>query len=105
VLRGTEGVNMRGCCAGPESAQRRFARRLTEAAGWVLPGVIVTLLPKCPACLAAWLVLSTGIGLSAPAAGRLRLLLLIVSLVPTLYLTAKVVVRVQRSRADARHRA
>lgn len=105
MLRGTEGVNMHACCAGAVSAQRRFTRRLTEAAGWALPGVMVVLLPKCPACLAAWFVLATGIGLSAPVAGRLRLLLLIASLVPMLYLGAKVVLRMQRARADAHHRS
>ena len=32
----------------------------------------MALLPKCPACLAAWLALATGVGVSAPAAGVLR---------------------------------
>jgi hypothetical protein len=99
VLRGAgERVTMQGCCAGALSRQRRFTRRLTEAAGCVLPGVLFALLPKCPACLAAWLAAATGIGLSAQAAGRLRLLLTILCLVPILFLTARVRLRGRRHR-------
>jgi hypothetical protein len=54
-----------------------------------MPGVMVALLPKCPACLAAWLGLATGVGLSAPAAGHMRTVLLVVSLAPLIFLAAK----------------
>jgi len=71
-----------------------------EAAGCVLPGVMVVLLPKCPACLAAWLAIA-GIGLSAPAAGRLRTLILILGLVPILFLAAKARLRGRQARRRA----
>jgi hypothetical protein len=92
-------VTMHGCCAGTVSRQRQFTRRLIDAAGCVLPGVAFALLPKCPACLAAWLVAATGIGFSAQAAGSLRLLMAITSLVSILYLVARVRVRGRRDRA------
>jgi hypothetical protein len=93
-------VNTHACCAGTVSPQRSFTRRLMEAAGCVLPGVMVALLPKCPACLAAWLAIA-GIGLSAPAAGRLRSVILILGLVPMLYLAAKAGLRARQARRRA----
>jgi hypothetical protein len=93
-------VNTHVCCAGTVSRQRRVTRRLMEAAGCVLPGVMVVLLPKCPACLAAWLAIA-GIGLSAPAAGRLRTLILILGLVPILFLAAKAGLRGRQARRRA----
>ena len=47
-------------------------RRGGEAAGWVLPAATLALLPKCPLCVAAYLALATGIGLSLQAATCLR---------------------------------
>jgi hypothetical protein len=59
------------CCTG-EGRPRRLARRLSGAAASLVPGAVLVLLPKCPLCLAAWLTLFTGIGVSAAAAARLR---------------------------------
>jgi hypothetical protein len=46
--------------------------RPCKAAGCLAPGLFVALLPKCPACLAAWLAVTTGIGISAAAAAHVR---------------------------------
>jgi hypothetical protein len=78
-------LRVNGHCGG--------VRRLPKAAGCLLPAVMLALLPKCPACLAAWVALGTGVGLSLPAAGILRTLLLIFSLAPLLFLAAKAVGR------------
>ncbi len=40
------------------------------------PAVMLLLLPKCPACVAAYLAVFTGAGLAAPMAGYVRPLLL-----------------------------
>jgi hypothetical protein len=53
------------CCKG-------HARRRAGFAASILPGTALVLLPKCPLCLAAWLGVVTGVGVSAAAAVYLR---------------------------------
>ncbi|HEX3092692.1 MAG TPA: hypothetical protein VHW72_08735 [Candidatus Angelobacter sp.] len=57
--------------AHPPSAARRFAWAKCS-----LPTLILALLPKCPACFAAYVALGTGISLSVAAASVLRTLLI-----------------------------
>lgn len=44
----------------------------SAAAGWVLPSLGLVLVPKCPMCIAAWLALGGGLGVSFTAASYLR---------------------------------
>lgn len=68
---------MSACCnAGRERKAPPRARRMWELLAWLLPSAAVVLLPKCPACLAAYVTLWTGLGLSFAAATWLRWLLL-----------------------------
>ena len=57
------------------TAWRRLARRLSVAAGSILPGAALVLLPKCPMCLAVWLTAVTGVGVSATGAAWARWML------------------------------
>jgi hypothetical protein len=54
---------MKTCC------RQIKARRL---AGWLLPGGLLVLMPKCPVCLAAYVAIFTGAGLSMAVAQGLR---------------------------------
>ncbi len=76
---------------GTDRAPHRgaFARRALDIAGWLVPGAILTLLPKCPACLAAYLAAGTGFGLSLPLAAQLRVSLLILCTALLIYLAAR----------------
>ena len=39
---------------------------------WAAPLVALALVPKCPACVAAYILLFTGVGLSMPVAAAVR---------------------------------
>jgi len=68
----------RQCCSG-EGPSRPVARRLSGAAASILPGALLVVLPKCPLCLAAWVTVATGFGISTLAALWMRWAILVVS--------------------------
>lgn len=47
-------------------------RVVKHSAGWLIPGALLALLPKCPLCLAAWLSVVLGLGVSAGVARLLH---------------------------------
>ena len=70
-----------------------WVRRIREILAWVFPSAILALVPKCPACLAAYVMLWTGLGLSLSIATYLRWVLLSVCIASLLFL---IVVRLNR---------
>ena len=71
------------------SRLRTFTRRCVDGFGWIVPGAILALLPKCPMCLAAYMGLWSGIGLSFSAATHLRVLLLMLSVGLILFMVVR----------------
>ena len=81
-------MNAHGCCevvltgsnrgSIPMMSGARIAmsgprpRRWREIAGWIVPSSILALLPKCPACIAAYFAIGGGIGISISTAMYLR---------------------------------
>ena len=68
-------------------AQRPF-RRLLAVGRWLIPSAGLALMPKCPACVAAYIALATGVGLSLPTAAILRSLLVAICVVSLFYLAS-----------------
>lgn len=86
---------VRGKSAAALHAQRPGAgapsslRRLGFAVKWTLPSAILILMPKCPMCVAAYLTLATGVGISFSTAAHLRLLMLFLCAASLTFLAAR----------------
>jgi hypothetical protein len=66
-----------------------MARRGGGALAWAIPGIALAILPKCPACLAAYVLLWTGVSLSMATAGALRTLILIFCVTALVWVAAR----------------
>jgi hypothetical protein len=88
-------VNTHHCCqiqARADDDVRRPASRLRrggELAGWIVPSATLALLPKCPVCVAAYVALATGIGISLPAATYLRITLVALCVASLAFIAAR----------------
>jgi hypothetical protein len=82
-------VGVRIAGGGPHL--RSFVRRSVDLTPKVVPVAILAVLPKCPACLAAYVALGTGIGLSLTAATYIRLSLLLLCMASLVYFAIKAV--------------
>src|SRR3984957_12816264 len=90
-------TTMNACCnAASDRKAPRWVRRSREIFAWILRGTILVLVPKCPACLAAHVMLWTGLGLSLSTATYLRGMLLFLCVASLLFLIVK---RLDRPRA------
>lgn len=76
-------------------------RRGAEIAGWIIPGATLALLPKCPACVAAYVALATGLGLSLSTAAQLRTSVAALCIASLGFVAARRFRRFARSRNDA----
>ena len=64
-------------------------RSTVRAGRWIVPGVLIVLMPKCPACLIGYAALA-GLTLSMSTAYWVRLSLLVVSIATLSYLVVRV---------------
>ena len=88
-------MNGRPCCQnktqGGEKARRpaSLLHRGGEFAGWIVPTTTLALMPKCPVCVAAYVALATGIGISLPTAMYLRVILVVWCLASLVFVAAR----------------
>jgi hypothetical protein len=73
----------------PPSFTPSFPRRFLGLAARMVPVAVLAVLPKCPACLAAYVALGTGIGLSLAAATYLRWSLVVLCATSLVYFAVK----------------
>jgi len=74
-------------------------RRGAEIAGWIVPGATLALLPKCPACVAAYIALATGVGISFSAAAYIRTSLVVLCICVLMFVALRRGMRWSRRRA------
>jgi hypothetical protein len=88
-------VNTRHCCQikvrASDNVRRRASRwrRGGEIAGWIIPTATLALLPKCPVCVAAYVTLATGVGISLPTATYLRMMLVVLCVASLVFIAAR----------------
>ena len=84
--------------AGDGKRRPGLLRRAWRSIQWLFPTALLVLMPKCPLCVAAYLALFTGIGVSVSTARWIQVLMLVFCLTSLAYLA----VRFCRKRAEAR---
>lgn len=97
-------------CAGGEPPHRtethephggsRWRRRLIAFIRCVAPVTALALVPKCPACLAGYVLVCTGIGLSMQAASALRWVMIAACVAVPVVLLLGLAVKLGRGRTS-----
>ncbi len=98
------------CCCGvavassdsPAPLRQRNAllgRRAVELAGWLIPGTLLAFFPKCPLCVAGYVALATGLGMSLTVAMYMRWTLLAFCLGSLAFMSIRLMARRLRSPA------
>jgi hypothetical protein len=98
------------CCCRTASApgQQQHERaphpmpRRVNLTGWLLPSALLVLMPKCPACMAAYIAMATGLGISMPTAANVRLMLITLCITSLSWLTIRTLHRLHQSRVKMR---
>ena len=88
----------------PSLGERRLARRTRGAAAWALPSIALALVPKCPLCIAAYLAIGGGLGMSLTTATHLRTALVWLCWSVLGLLAVRMMMRfIQRTRTSHKH--
>jgi hypothetical protein len=64
-------------------------RRAWQRLQWLFPATLLVLMPKCPLCVAAYIALFTGIGVSVSTARWIQILMLAICLSSLAYFAVR----------------
>ena len=87
----TNGARIANGDPRPAASRKRAARSF---AGLIFPSAVLALLPKCPACIALYVAMGTGVGLSVATATYLRIGIVILCVLSLAYFGARYARRV-----------
>jgi hypothetical protein len=73
-------------------------RRAGRGIQWLFPATLLVLMPKCPLCVAAYVALFTGVGISVSTARWIQVLMLACCLISLGYLVVRHVRRRRQTR-------
>ena len=85
-------VRERAATRGPRPTP--WTRHGIYFAKWIVPAIALALLPKCPLCLATYVMIATGIGISFTTAVYLKGVFSVLCLASLVYLAGKRVGRI-----------
>ena len=77
-----------------------FIQRCLSIVKLIIPPVVLTLLPKCPICLAGYIAIVTGAGVSISTATYLRMTLIIICISSLLYFATNRLISLKRKSND-----
>ncbi|WP_009960074.1 hypothetical protein [Verrucomicrobium spinosum] len=89
------------CCSRNKAPASKWGRG-GEIASWLLPTATLALIPKCPACVAGYVALATGIGITLPTATYLRASLILLCVASLAFLVVRRLRRLNAARAASR---
>jgi len=79
--------------AGPDPRDSKRSTGLFRRAGrsiqWLFPATLLVLMPKCPLCVAAYVALFTGIGITVSTARWIQILMPVFCLIALAYLAVR----------------
>ena len=89
---GAAGSGTRKTNPAPATSSLTLRQRFIKLVRWLIPGITLALIPKCPLCLAAYVAVGTGIGLSVSTAAYLRTGLIVLCVGSLAYLVLNAVI-------------
>lgn len=80
-------------CECKPSRIRMTMRCAAASLKWLVPSAVMVFMPKCPACVAGYIALFTGIGITLPLATKLHVGVLAACIIILFALTVSVIHR------------